>query len=457
MLEESKRVLASSVLALSLICITTNVNSLAAGENPTQNTESVDSNKEELPVRFYVKDGGGNLVENHEQIKEVVKSATKNTKLTDVLPDVNPNPNYKFAGWFETVNKSAEKKVQDIDDRQITDSKGEYYAKFFSDFNDNNIDDKTEEITVDFVTNTDEKIDPVKLKVGQKISAPKLSSKDKIFMGWYTNKELTNKFADDNIKEPTTLYAKWENSEKVINESETNPITDKNISDQVEKILNDRLKGLESSLATNDKTDTNNTEASNSNVIPSTNSPEVAEENPTQNNSNVKDDVSNSDKVSVYTETKYVFKNKNINEKYMVKFYDKNGSFISSLTLPYGKTLKLLDENGNLQEEYAVRQDTSIKFDKEKYVDKDSKFLGLATETVNVNSSEVTEISPDTVKNKSSDFLYKHDEQDDINSKVEIMPIVLSVIAAFCIILAILLFLKKRKKREQDEELNTNN
>lgn len=184
--------------------------------------------KEEFSVKFYVKDLGGNLLENHKQIKEVVKSATKDAKLKDVLPDVNPDNNYKFTGWFAMVDKAdgkkVEEKLQNIDDIKITDSKGEYYAKFFSDFNNNGIDDKTEEITVNFATNIEEQIEPVKLNVGQKIKAPKLSNKDKIFIGWYTNAELTNKFANDNLKESITLYAKWENAEQVITESEKNQL-----------------------------------------------------------------------------------------------------------------------------------------------------------------------------------------------------------------------------------------
>uniref|UniRef100_UPI00203AD0BE InlB B-repeat-containing protein n=1 Tax=Bacillus cytotoxicus TaxID=580165 RepID=UPI00203AD0BE len=418
------------------------------------------TNKEEYAVKFYVKDSGGNLLENHEQIKEIVKSATRNTKLKDVLPNVNPNPNYKFSGWFETVNNK-EEKLQGIDDRKITNSKGEYYAKFYSDFNDNNIDDKTEEITVNFETNIEGKIDPIKLNVGQKVKAPKLSSKDKIFIGWYTNKELTNKFANDNLKGSITLYAKWENAEKVINESEKKPITDKDVSDQVEKLLND----LKNKQTLNEKPDTNNTKdntkANNSNVTPSTSNPAGTVGSWTQNNSGIKDNAAlNANKVNVYNGTKYVIKNKNVGEIYMVKFYDENGAFVSSLALPYGRTIKLLDEKENLHEEYAVRQDTSINLNKADYVvNKDSTFLGLETRTVDVNASEITEIYPKIAKrNNASSFLYKNGEKDNQkkNSEIQIWIITLSVIAVFCIILATLLFLKKRKKKEQDQGQNIN-
>ncbi|MGR5979073.1 InlB B-repeat-containing protein [Bacillus cereus] len=398
--------------------------------------------KEEFLVKFYVKDVGGNLVENHAQIKEVVKSVTKDTKLKDVLPDINSSTNYKFTGWFETVDKGdgkkVEEKLQDIDNKKITDSNGEYYAKFFSDFNNNGIDDKTEEITVNFVTNIEEQIESVKLNVGQKIKVPKLSNKDKIFIGWYTNPELTNKFGSDNLKDSITLYAKWENAEKVITESEKKPITDKDVSDQVEKILNERFKELKEgqtntekptetttettekpkdnnndnkSAATNSnqKSDTNNTKdntkPNNSNANPSTSNPWGGS---IQNDTKLKENVvSNSNKMTAYTERKYVFKNKNVGEKYMVKFLDESGAFVSSLTLPYGRTIKILDENDHSHEEYAVRQDTTINLVTERYVNKGSTFLGLDTRTVQVNATEITEIYPTTAKNSANSFLYK--------------------------------------------------
>ena len=454
--------------------------------------------KEEFSVKFYVKDVGGNLLENHEQIKEVVKSATKDTKLKDVLPNINPNTNYKFAGWFETVDKGdgkkVEEKLKDIDDRKITDSKGEYYAKFFSDFNENGIDDKTEEITVNFVTNIEEQIKPVKLNVGQKIKAPKLSNKDKIFIGWYTNAELTNKFGNDNLKESITLYAKWENAEKVITESEKKPITDKDVSDQVEKILNERFKELKESQITTEKPnetttevpnkettekpkdsnndnkgaatnntqkpDTNNTKdntkANNGNVNPPTNNPWGGS---IQNDTKLKDNVaSNSNKVSVYTEEKYVFKNKNVGEKYMVKFLDESGAFVSSLTLPYGRTIKILDENENSHEEYAVRQDTTINLDTDRYVNKGSTFLGLDTRTVQVNATEITEIYPTIAKNNTNSFLYKKDEKisQKKDSNNQNIIIALSIVAVICIILGTFLLFKKRKKKEKDQVQNIN-
>lgn len=457
--------------------------------------------KQELSVTFYVKDVGGNLVENHKQIKEVVKSATKDAKLKDVLPDVNPDNHYKFTGWFAMVDKGdgkkAEEKLQNTEDMKVTDSQSEYYARFFSDFNNNGIDDKTEEITVNFVTNIEEQIEPVKLNVGQKIKIPKLSNKDKIFIGWYTNAELTNKFSNDNLKDSITLYAKWENVEKVITESEKKTITDKDVSDQVEKILNERFKELKESQTntekpnetttevlnkeatgttekpkdnnndnkgaatnSNQKSDTNNTKdnikTNNSNANPSTSNPWGGS---IQNDTKLKENVvSNSNRMTAYIERKYVFKNKNVGEKYMVKFLDESGAFVSSLTLPYGRTIKILDENDHSHEEYAVRQDTTINLDTERYVNKGSTFLGLDTRTVQVNATEITEIYPTTAKNNANSFLYKKDEingqkKDSTNQNI---IIALSTVAVICIILGTFLFFKKRKKKEKNQKQNIN-
>ncbi|MGH0883291.1 InlB B-repeat-containing protein [Bacillus paranthracis] len=346
-----------------------------------------------------------------------------------------------------------------------------------------------------FVTNIEEQIEPVKLNVGQKIKIPKLSNKDKIFIGWYTNAELTNKFGNDNLKDSITLYAKWENAEKVINESEKKPITDKDVSDQVEKILNERFKelkegqtntekpnestnkettgttekpkdnnndnkGAAATVTNNQKSDTNNTKdntkTNNSNTNPLTSNPW---EGSVQNDTKLKENaVSNSNKITSYTETKYVFKNKNIGEKYMVKFLDESGAFVSSLTLPYGRTIKLLDENEIPHEEYAVRQDTTINLNTERYINKGSTFLGLDTRTVQVNATEITEIYPTTVKNNSNSFLYKKDEKNSQkeDSNNQNIIIALSIVSVICIILGIFVLFKKRKKKEKDQEQNIN-
>ncbi|WP_244305993.1 hypothetical protein [Bacillus cereus] len=142
----------------------------------------------------------------------------------------------------------------------------------------------------------------------------------------------------------------------------------------------------------------------------------------------------------------------------MVKFLDESGAFVSSLTLPYGRTIKLLDENEIPHEEYAVRQDTTINLNTERYINKGSTFLGLDTRTIQVNATEITEIYPTTVKNNSNSFLYKKDEKNSQkkDSNNQNIIIALSIVSVICIILGIFVLFKKRKKKEKDQEQNIN-
>lgn len=142
----------------------------------------------------------------------------------------------------------------------------------------------------------------------------------------------------------------------------------------------------------------------------------------------------------------------------MVKFLDESGAFVSSLTLPYGRTIKLIDENEKAHEEYAVRQDTTITLDTERYVNKGSTFLGLDARTVQVNATEITEIVPTTAKNSANSFLYKQEKKGEQKKgeHTSIWMMVCSGIAVVGIMIGIFFFLKKRKQKEKVQIKNPN-
>lgn len=365
--------------------------------------------EKELSVKFLSQDGG-QLLQHNAQTKEIVKSVNKGSNLKDILPEVNPKEKYKFAGWFEILttddNKKIEEKV-DVDEVKITDSNRAYYAKFYPDFNDNNIDDRTEEITVKFVTNSEDKFNDIKTHVGKQIKLPILKKKDSVFMGWYTDEEYKNKFNNDDIlTESQTLYAKWETADKVIQEAQSKPITDKDISDQIERILNERLQDYKNNNAAQ-------TPNSNINAAQQPNTNTTSSNPPNASNTNDTGlTVVEPPKPSyegntgtTFTEKKYVFANGNIGEVFMVKFFDKNGSFLFSLTLPYGKTVKLYDENEKLHGEYAIRQDTTITLDTNDFVNKGSILLGFDSREIRVNSTQITEVFPKVKVDSASETL----------------------------------------------------
>lgn len=383
--------------------------------------------EKELLVNFLTTEGG-ELLENNAQTKEIAKSVNKGTNLKDILPEVNPKKHYKFTGWFEYVitedGEEIEEKLENIEDIKITDSEGEYFAKFYPDFNDNGIDDRTEEVTVKFVTNTDKKIEDVKTNIGNHIKLPTLEKKDSVFMGWFTDSEYQNKFTNDPLQESITLYAKWENADKIIEESETKPITDKDISDQIEKILNERLQGLNANNASGGSNQNNNAAQTSSN--PPKNPPKNSVVNDTSSSGNQDNGLqvlsepnqsSNANQINTFTEKQYVFANKNIGERYMVKFFDENESFLFSLALPYGKTIKTLDENEQLHSEYAVRQDTTITLNVNDFVNADSTLLGFDTREVRVNSMQITEVFPQVKSAVSENLAYERQQALELKNQ----------------------------------------
>lgn len=397
-------------------------------------------NQKESSTKFFTTDGG-HILENNALITEVVKSVNKGTYLKDILPEVNPKKHYKFTGWFEGVDSGESEKLteKDIADMKITDSKADYYATFYPDFNNNNIDDRTEEITVKFVTNSDEVIESVTAHVGDPIELPEIEKKNSIFMGWYTDEKYKNQFENDIFTESLTLYAKWENAEKVIKESQTKPVTDKDISDRIEKILNERLKGLN----TNSSTPNNDYNAIQT--------PSVYKGN----------DSEGANQVNSFKETIYIYENKNLGQHYMVKFFDENERFLFSLTSPYGKTIKTYDENEKFRSEYAVRQDTTITLDMKNYINEGSLLLGFDSREVKVNSSQITEVFPETKSEINESAAYVQKQAMDAMAERELAIKKRNNIVGWLIAVAILsiggailyLFLKRRKHKQLQTEI----
>ncbi|MFJ7954297.1 InlB B-repeat-containing protein [Lysinibacillus sp. NPDC096418] len=394
--------------------------------------------EKELSVKFVTTDGG-QLLENNALTREIVKSINKDAKLKDILPEVSPKEHYKFTGWFESVSTlegiKAEEKLKDIDDIKVNDSGKEYHAKFYPDYNDNGIDDRTEELTVKFVTNSQEKIADVNTKAGDRIELPALKNKDSIFLGWYTDGEFKNKFTNDVITKSLVLYAKWGKADKVIAESEKNPITDKDISDQVEKILKDRLKDLDinknntqTPVKATTQTPSNNLNNSNSTEKPSYDS-------------------------NAFKKVKYVFDNKNVGQIYMVKFFDEHESFLFSLALPYGKTIKTYDENELFQEEYAVRQETTITLNTNHYINGDSELIGFDTREVRMNSTLITEVFPNVKSKKNENLAYsqaqaiKAEKEKSIEKKKKNTIVGISIGLVLIAAIGIMFYLFKRKRK----------
>ena len=325
-----------------------------------------------------------------------------------------------------------------------------YYAKFYPDYNENDIDDRTEEITVKFVTNSEQKFKDIKTHVGKQIQLPTLKKKESVFMGWYTDQEFKNKFTDNILTESQTLYAKWEKAEKVIKDAQSKPITDKDISDQIERILKERLQEYNNS---------NVVKTPNSNVNAARTPSNGTTSNPSNGNSGLTvPPTYEGNTGTTFKETKYVFANKNIGEEFMVKFFEKDGGFLFSIILPYGKTLKVYDENENVRGEYAVRHDTTITLDTKDYVNDNSLLLGFDSREVRVNSTQITEVFPEVTVDSavSSDTLAQQKamamEEERAAKKKNALMVLLLSLAIVVGGVGSYLFIKKRKQMKVQEE-----
>lgn len=411
-----------------------------------------------LNVSFY-SSKGGEIIQNNAQAKEINISVDEGENLKDILPKVIPNAHFKFKGWF----KSGEK-VTNVEDVKILSDNDKYYAKFYQDYNSNNIDDATEKIEIKFVTNSKEKIENIETNVGSTINLPKLTKEGYIFMGWYTDKNFKTSFKNDPLTKSYTLYAKWSKAEEVIKKAETKPITNKDISDQIEKILNQRLSNY------TDKSSKNSAAQKRSNTTSTTAARPIAD-TPTMSDSiqprsssrsttvdttvpDSKGATTNSDsslQTETFMEKEYVFNNKNIGQRYMVKFFDENEDFLFSLTLPYGKTLKTYDENNQLHDEYSIRQDTSITLNTNDYINYGSTLIEYNTREVKVNSSQIIEIYP--VLQKNIPNTYKKSAVEENNkSKLISTLIVFAASAVMLISIIIYLFIKRKKDKQEEQE-----
>lgn len=405
--------------------------------------------KKEFTVSF-VADDGGSFLKNNAQTKKISLSADKDTLLKNILPKTSPKTDYKFTGWFIGNSDS---QVKNIDSIKIETDNIEYKAKFYPDFNNNDIDDRTEKLKITFETNSGIQLDELEIWVGKSPTLPQLKQKDKVFMGWFKDKEFKDKFThNDKIIENTVLYAKWEDIKKVVEEAEKKPITDYDISKQVEDVLK-ATKGTENS-STNNKNTT-----PNSSTTPSINYQDLTGDSSNSDNEKTSNSsaenglsVANSSQSSLLDEKKYVFDNKNIGNKYMFKFYDENDKFLFSLVAPYGKTINTLTQNEKLVTEYAVRQDTTIILDSSKMINSDSELLKYNTRTVQKNSVEITEIVPQVKKSKDNNSRTLSDMEKGDKGRISIVTIIIVILFIVAIPCSLLLLKKQKKKGNVNQE-----
>lgn len=311
--------------------------------------------KTEVEVSFIADDGGSLIDTDGKSKKTIVKSVEDGTELYEILPVTNPDDNYKFNVWeFPEDSKDKDKINADL---------REYKATFYPDYNDNNKDDRMEDIVISFETNTTTKFDDKKIKVGETITVPKLLKENHVFLGWFSDPTFKNPVdVESKMLESMKLYAKWSTSDDLTSSDLTVTIRDKEISDQLENHLYDRHKKLDLELdekALNDK-----------------------------------DEIQKIKEETTMTVVHKKIDNRNVGRNYLMKFYDTQENFLFSIVLPYGKTVKTMNESKTKVNEYAVRQTTTITLDEKDFVNLGSELDKYEVRNVQSNATEIVEVYP---------------------------------------------------------------
>ena len=359
-----------SAIPLSFFLASANLNVVNAEK--TEKTE-----KAKVEVSFIADDGGSLIDTDGNNKKTIVKSVEDGTELYEILPVTNPDDNYKFNVWeFPEDSKDKDKVNADL---------REYKATFYPDYNDNNKDDRMEDIVISFETNTTTKFDDKKIKVGETINVPKLLKENHVFLGWFSDSAFKNPVdVESKMLESMKLYAKWSTSDDLTSSDLTVTIRDKEISDQLENHLYDRHKKLDLELdekALNDK-----------------------------------DEIQKIKEETTMTVVHKKIDNRNVGRNYLMKFYDTQENFLFSIVLPYGKTVKTMNESKTKVNEYAIRQTTTITLDEKDFVNLGSELDKYEVRNVQSNATEIVEVYP-VIKEKEQPIKEVSQPEEPIKEK----------------------------------------
>lgn len=458
-------------------------------------TSNVSANTQLQPnqVRFIATDGGS-LVQDNNLREELIKNFDANTLLKDILPEVRADDSYKFRGWYSYTSNKGTEKVTITDTLKVANN--DYRASFYKDINNNNIDDTTEKITLKFVSNNDEQINDAKLHVGQSFTFPTLSEKEGyVLAGWYIDKDLKTKYNEKNpLIKDTTLYAKWEKKETSLDDALTNSIVSKikelfesrfNLLEEDMKETKAKVDSLSSqqivinptqtveqapivtteSEETAQPASTEQTQSTQSTSQPTTVNPstqtvttaqETAQPSTTiQSQPSEQTQTINQQEVLTYTEPTYVYNNANVGQKFVVKFYNENDKLLYMLELPYGHTIRTLNQDDKLIKEFAVRQNTKITMATKDYMsDVAKEMLEIESRVITENSSQITEVFPTeviVVEESVLNDINNKAQQEGPNKNPSIWLILGALSAISIVIIGVVLFLKKRKRKDNRE------
>lgn len=243
----------------------------------------------------------------------------------------------------------------------------------YQDKNDNGIDDFSEEFELHFVTNTEEEIESRVVTWEETIDLPVLQTlkeENKVFYDWYADEQMTEVFTSETkITNDMTLFAKVEYIPDIINTTIEYPISRNDIAIEVQKVLNEQNKKVDEGF----NQEIQETEKERAEVKA------YNEENNIVNNN---------------VEQVVQLHNLGQNKLYLITFLDPLNNYLYSIVAPYGQTLKVVYEDGQLYKEYAIRQDTTIVLDQKVLLTESNELERYDFEYRQVNESVFIKLQP---------------------------------------------------------------
>lgn len=315
-------------------------------------------------VLTFMTDERSHFFENEQPISSLSKPYKAGEPVTHYLPE--PTIDEDFKGYW-TLNHEA------VTDEIIINEDTVLQFKTYQDKNDNWIDDFSEAFTVNFVTNTGEEIENQVIGWEGTIGLPQLQTlkeENKVFYDWYSDEQLTNVVTNESkVTSDMTLFAKVKSIPEIINTTIEHPITRKDIAIEVQSVLHEQNSDIDKQFNT-----------------------KVLEEEKERKALKAYNKANNilSEKVEQVTQLH------NLGQKklYLITFLDPLNQYLYSIVAPYGQTIKVVYEDGQLFKEYAVRQDSTIILDQETLLTESSDLDRYDFEYRQINDSVFIKVQP---------------------------------------------------------------
>jgi len=315
-------------------------------------------------VLTFITDEHSRFYEKDQPLNYVSQGYTAGTNLQNSL--LTPSIDSDYKGFWT------------IEGHEITDETVIYEDtvlefRTYQDKNDNGIDDFSEEFELHFVTNTEEEIESRVVAWEDTIDLPALQTlkeENKVFYDWYADEQMTEVFTSETkITNDMTLFAKVEYIPDIINTTIEYPISRNDIAIEVQKVLNEQNKKVDEGF----NQEIQETEKERAEVKA------YNEENNIVNNN---------------VEQVVQLHNLGQNKLYLITFLDPLNNYLYSIVAPYGQTLKVVYEDGQLYKEYAIRQDTTIVLDQKVLLTESNELERYDFEYRQINESVFIKLQP---------------------------------------------------------------